>query len=327
MLEMKCSDVLTSLDQTADTVLAEVSLPEARPILSEAYGLMLACADRLNDRERADKAAAALTAMQAPLPSDVALVLARYSYATQVPFGPPRAPVRVETDPPGAVVARNLVPVGVSPINVPGGNPAYDVLDIELPGMRKLRRPLASGNELVLSLRPEDRPGVLLDRAAQLPLGSDEQGAVLKQLADAPVSVSALPSRRVVMIGPKERTGNPIGGETLTVRIYDLDRKQWSTAPSDIAIGPPPGQASRVFALLGPAAAPPAAPSKAGAAAAAVVASAAARPAEAPRTGKTPFGKTKWYTWVIAGGVVALLAGILIADKVSTDKVTISASH
>ena len=144
-------------------MLAEVTLPEARPILSEAYGLMLVCADRLNDRERADKASAALTAMQAPLPSDVALVLARYSAAATVPFGPPRAPVRVETDPPGAVVARNLIPVGVSPISVAGGNPAFDVLDIELPGMRKLRRPLASGNELVLALRPEDRPGVLIE--------------------------------------------------------------------------------------------------------------------------------------------------------------------
>ena len=330
MMEMKCSEILPVLEQAADAVLAEVSLPEARPVLSEAYGLMLVCADRLNDRERADKAAAALTAMQAPVPSDVALVLARYAAAAQVPFGPPRAPVRVETDPPGAVVARNLIPVGVSPLIVAGGNPAFDVLDIELPGMRKLRRPLASGNELVLALRPEDRPGVLLDRAAQLPLGSDQQAAVLKQLADAPLAAGALPSRRVVMVGPKERTGTPIGGETLVARIYDLDRKQWSSGLGDVAIGPPASQASQIFALLsvaGPAAPPVARPTKAGAAAAAVVAS-AARPAAAPTSGsKLPFGKTKWYTWVIAGGVLALLAGILIADKVSTDKVTISASH
>ena len=325
--EMKCSDILPTLDQAADAVLAEVSLPEARPILSEAYGLMLVCADRLNDRERADKASAALTAMQAVLPSDVALVLARYRTAALVPFGPPRAPVRVETDPPGAVVARNLIPVGVAPLSVAGGNPAFDVLDIELPGMRKLRRPLGSGNELVLSLRPEDRPGVLLDRAAQLPLGSDEQAAVLKQLADAPLTVSALPSRRVVMVGPKERAGTPIGGETLVARIYDLDRKQWSSPTSDVAIGPPASQAQRIFALL--AVTPPAAPTpaKAGAAAAAVVASAAARPGTPTSSTKLPFGKTKWYTWAIAGGVLALLAGILIADKVSTDKVTISASH
>jgi hypothetical protein len=264
--------------------------------------------------------------MQAPMPSDVALVLARYGAAAQVPFGPSRAPVRVETDPPGAVVARNLIPVGVTPVTVAGGNPAHDVLDVELVGMRKLRRPLGSGSELVLALRPEDRPGVLLDRAAQLPLGSDAQAAVLRQLAEAPLSASALPSRRVLMVGPKERAGTPIGEEPLIARIYDLDKKQWSVATSDVAIGPPAAQAGRMFALLTAASPPPAPPSlsKTGAAVAAVVAS--AKPA--PTTGsKLPFGKTKWYTWVIAGGVLALLAGILIADKVSTDKVTISATH
>lgn len=331
VLELKCSEVIAALDAAANAALAEVSLPEARPVLSEAYGLLLLCADRLNDRERCEKASAALTAMQAPVPPDVALVLSRYSGATQVPFGPPRAPVRVETDPPGAVVARNLIPVGVTPIAVPGGNPAFDVLDVELPGMRKVRRPLGSGNELVLSLRPEDRPGVLLDRAAQLPLGSDEQAAVLRQLADAPLTASALPSRRVVVVGPKERAGAPVAEEPLVARIYDLDRKQWISGKSDVAIGPPPTQASRIVALLtvaGPTAPPPGPAKAAGAAAAAAAAKPPEKPPEKFGSGfKLAFSKTKWYTWVIAGGVVALLAGILIADKVSSDKVTVTATH
>lgn len=327
VLELKCSEAIAMLDKAADAVLAEVSLPEARPLLSEAYGLMLVCADRLNDRERAEKASAALTAMQSTVPSDVALVLARYAVATQPPFGPPRAPVRVETDPPGAVVARNLIPVGVTPLVVAGGNPAVDVLDIELPGMRKLRRPLGSGTELVLSLRPEDRPGVLCDRAAQLPLGSDEQAAVLRQLAESPQAQTTLPSRRLIVIGPKERAGSPVAEEPLVARIYDLDRRQWTSGRSEVAIGPPATQAGRVFALLsvaGPAAAPAGQPK-----AVAAAASAAKPPEkEKPASGfKLAFGKTKWYTWVIAGGVVALLAGILIADKVSSDSVTVTATH
>lgn len=329
VLELKCSEALPALDSAADATLAEVSLPEARPILSEAYGLMLVCADRLNDRARAEKASAALVAMQAQVPSDVALILARYTPANLVPFGPPRAPVRIETDPAGAVVVRNLIPAGVTPITIAGGNPAYDVLDVELPGMRKVRRPLSSGTELVLSLRPEDRPGVLLDRAAQLPAGSDEQAAVLRQLADAPLSSSALASRRLIVLGPKERAGTPIAEEPLVARIYDLDKKQWSSGKSDVAIGPPPAQAGRILALLTVAAPPPPAvvAAKAGARPAGSTPEPAKPPEKAASGFKLALGKTKWYTWVIAGGVVALLAGILIADKVSSDKLTVTATH
>jgi hypothetical protein len=43
---------------------------------------------------------------------------------------------------------------------------------------------------------------------------------------------------------------------------------------------------------------------------------------DAPKK-KGLFGNTKWYTWVVAGGVVALIAGLLIAEKVSPEKVTI----
>jgi hypothetical protein len=42
---------------------------------------------------------------------------------------------------------------------------------------------------------------------------------------------------------------------------------------------------------------------------------------------KLPLSRVKWYTWVVAGGVVALIAGLLISEKVSDDKVTISASR
>jgi hypothetical protein len=40
-----------------------------------------------------------------------------------------------------------------------------------------------------------------------------------------------------------------------------------------------------------------------------------------------PFSNTKWYTWVVAGGVAALIAGLLIAEKVSPQTETITATH
>jgi hypothetical protein len=35
----------------------------------------------------------------------------------------------------------------------------------------------------------------------------------------------------------------------------------------------------------------------------------------------------KWYTWVAAGAVVALVVGVLVASKVGTDSLTVTASH
>jgi len=35
----------------------------------------------------------------------------------------------------------------------------------------------------------------------------------------------------------------------------------------------------------------------------------------------------KWYTWVAAGGVVALVVGLLVAQNVGDDKLTVKSSH
>ena len=35
----------------------------------------------------------------------------------------------------------------------------------------------------------------------------------------------------------------------------------------------------------------------------------------------------KWYTWVAAGAVVALVVGVLVASKVGTDSLTVTTTH
>jgi hypothetical protein len=323
---LRCGEVLAPLEQAGDAVLAEQPLPEARTLLGELYGLLLFCADRAGDRARGEKAAAALVALQVPVPADVALVLARYQ--PQQMFGPPRPPSRLETEPPGAMALRNLRALGPTPLAVPGGRPDEDVLDVELPGMRKLRRPLGSGEQLVLSLRPEDRPPVLLDQIAQRPVGSDEQEAALRRLAEAPVPPASLPGRRVTVVGPRQRSGVPVAGEPLVARAYDLDRRAWLGPVTEIPIGEGGAQAQKLLALAPAAAAPGSAPLPPGVAAAVAKAPAAPADKDKGKTGsRLPFAKTKWYTWVVAGGVVALIAGLLIAEKVSTDKVVVTATN
>lgn len=313
--EMRCSEALAPLAQAADRVLDEVPLPDGRPLLGELYGVMLLCADRVNDAVAAQKASAALRAMQAQVPADVALVLARYDLPPR--FGPPRAPVHLESDPPGAVVLRNLIPVGVTPLDVAGGVPAEDFLDVEMPGFRKQHRPLGSNQQIILSLRPEDRAPVLLDRAAMFPPGSDEQGAVLKVLAGT-AGAQVLKSRLILVAGPKQRGGMPTAGELLLARVYDLDRKSFIGPPVEIAAGAANSQAQSMIALCDEG-------KKSGPGVAAGPALAAGK---APPAKKSwlPFRNTKWYTWVVAGGVAALIAGLLIAEKVSPEKVTISAT-
>lgn len=326
LTEMRCTESLPKLAQASERVLSEVLLPEARPLLSEIYGLMLLCADRVSDSAVAEQASAALRAMQATVPADVSLVMARHEMPAR--FGPPRPPVHVESDPPGAVVLRDLVPIGVTPIDVPGGQPERDFIDIELPGFRKLHRPLGSNQQLIFALRPEDRTTVLLDRATLFAPGSDTQESVLRALAET-ADAQSLPSRLLLVLGPKERSGPTAAGEALTARVYDLERKAWLGTASEVTAGSVDAQGQALLSLCSTAAAKKVAPARPGSA----VAAAPAKPAQeaqappAKKGWRGLFANTKWYTWVVAGGVVALVAGLLIAERVSPEKITITATH
>jgi hypothetical protein len=340
---LRCGEALQPITQAIDRLLVEHLIVETRPILGDLYSVLLLCADRANDATVARRAAAALFALRVAVPPDVALVLARHQ--TAIPYGPPMPPVRVESDPPGAQVARNLLPLGPTPLWVEGGaadaaaasaggtaSPSADFIDIELPGFRKLHRPLPATGELVLALRPEDRPQVLLERASLQEPGSAAQAAILRTLADlvAATKTAATP-RQIVVVWPKEQAGTAVAGEALAARVYDLDKRDWLAAQTEIAAGPLPSQGPAVVALLrGGDAATPAGVTAALAAGGAAGKGAAGKDAaagkEAPKK-KGLFGNTKWYTWVVAGGVVALIAGLLIAEKVSPEKVTISATR
>jgi hypothetical protein len=336
--ELRCAETLTPASQAIARLLSEHRIADTQPLLGDLYSVLLLCADRLNQGTAARKASDALFALGTPVPPDVALVLARHQ--TPRRYGPPLPPVRVESDPPGAQVRRNLLAVGPTPTWVEGGEepgPTYDptvpahptdFIDVELEGYRKLHRSLPARGELVLSLRPEDRPQVLLEQAALKEPGSDAQAAILRALAEAVLAAKS-PStpRQIVVAWPKERAGTAVPGEALWARAYDLDQRAWLGPTAEIGSGPAPVQAQTLAGLLRrDEAATPAGVASALAGAKPATAKDAPAGKEAPKK-KGLFGNTKWYTWVVAGGVVALIAGLLIAEKVSPEKVTISATR
>ena len=328
LANLRCAEVIPSLRKAGETLLDEVPVATAQPVTRDLFGLLLLCADRIGDAPSAERAVTVLSAQTEPLPMDLALIMPRYQRGAV--FGPPRAPVRVESDPPGATVIRNAQVLGQTPVVIDGGRVDSDAVYVELAGMRKVRRPLGSGENLFVSLRPEDRLPLLLDQVASQPFGSDAQAALLKELASSPAVAMQL-GGRLLVFGPKLREGVPVAGESLLARVYDLERREWLGPSGEVAIGPPASQADALVAQLAGTAAPAA---KLAVAPSAVVAP-GAKPATAPEpaekdksTGsKLPFAKTKWYTWVVAGGVAALIGGLLIAERFSSEKITATATH
>jgi hypothetical protein len=313
--EMRCAEALPPLEKAEERLLSEVAVDDARPLLGEVEALLLACADRVGDGARASRAAARLLMTGGAVPPDVALTLRRY--LAGLPFGPPPPPTQVETDPPGAQVIRDLLKVGAAPIAVPGGDPAVDMLDVELGGFRKVHKPLGSGERLSIGLRGEDRLGVLADAVAAKPLGSDPQAEALMGLL-APFRAGALQSGRVLIFAPRQRGGAAAPGERLQARVFDLGARRWLGPISEVGAGAPAQQAQGLLAVANLKVAP-------------VVVQAPRAPQKvAPRnTGgfRLPFTRAKWYSWVIAGGVVALIAGLLIAERVGSDQVVVEATR
>lgn len=315
--EMRCSEALPSLGAAEERLLGEAAVEDSRPLIGELEALLLACADRVGDGPRAARAAARLLMTGAQVPPDVALTLRRYQQL--LPFGPPPPPTTVETDPPGAQVIRDLIKIGAAPAVVPGGDPQVDMLDVELGGFRKVHKPLGSGERLSIGLRGEDRLGVLADAAAARPLGSDPQAEALMGLL-APLRAGALRSSRIVVFAPRQRGGAAVAGERLQARVFDLGSRRWLGPVTEVAAGAPQQQAQALLGVANLKGAPP------------VVAQAPKGPRmAAPKSSgsgfRLPFTRAKWYSWVIAGGVVALIAGLLIAERVGGDKVTIEATR
>ena len=139
----------------AQALAGKVRFVEAGPIQKAAEQVVatraalasLRCSEVMPSLRKAgeallDEVPSFLSYQTEPLPTDLALLLPRYLHATA--FGPPRAPVRVESDPSGATVIRNAQVIGKTPLLIDGGRPDLDVVYVELPGMRKVRRPLGA---------------------------------------------------------------------------------------------------------------------------------------------------------------------------------------
>ena len=151
-----------------------------------------------------------------------------------------------------------------------------------------------------MALVKEDRLGVLVD-------------AIRGQAPDAnPKDVAAVGRRvgakRVLVLLPD-------GPKKLLGRWLEVDKAAW--APESVRVDAGGGAAMERLAMY-------AAPKEV--AGPPLVAGAVSAPApEKKKSRLGPWGK--WYTWVAAGGIVALVVGVLIASKVGDDSLTVSASH
>ncbi|MGZ3443660.1 MAG: hypothetical protein ACXVDD_29260, partial [Polyangia bacterium] len=106
----------------------------------------------------------------------------------------------------------------------------------------------------------------------------------------------------------------PDGPKKLLGRWLDVDKAAW--APESVRVDAGGGAAMERLAMY-------VAPKEpAGPPVAAVV---GAPPPEKKKSRLGAWGK--WYTWVAAGAVVALVVGVLVASKVGTDSLTVTASH
>lgn len=318
--ELRCSEARPALEQAEERLLAETAVADARGTLGQIEALLLICADRLGDETRAGRAADRLLMAGMPVPPDAQLVLRRYRPGPL--FGPAPPPSYVETEPKGAQLIRDLLKVGTAPGAVPGGDPEADLLDVELPGWRKVHRPLGSGEKLFFGLQAEDRLAVLSDAISAREIGSAEQTAALGQLAGLK-DLRRPFGARLLVVGPAQRGGQAVAGERLKARVYDLDQRRWLGPAADVPAGAASEQAQRLVALV-QGKAPPAASG------ASVAKATPAKKAESTSSGGflgLRFTKAKWYSWVVAGGVAAVIVGLLVADHFSTDSVTVHAAH
>lgn len=295
----KLADSAQAFEAAEAQLFADVPFDTLRTHLAEVERGLLAVYDQLGRNADAARAAARLRMAPGSI-DDVRVLLARHAVLGLV-YGAPLPPVEVVSQPPGAQVYRNLQPIGITPLVVDGGDRAIDFVDIEAPGHRRVHVALGMGGRIEVVLSTEDRLGVLVDR-------------IRDQAPDAPAAeVAALGKRlgavRVLAILPD-------GPRKVLARWLDVGKARWSestlrvdnageAAIERLAGYAAPGEAQGAGAQLGTPAAP--APELA--------------------SGKKKLGMWgKWYTWVAAAGVVALVAGLLVAQNVGDDKLTVTAT-
>jgi hypothetical protein len=288
--KLKPADAIKDAEAAEQILLSEVPMLEAQRRLAATERLLLAAYDQLGRAEDAARAAERLT-WTAGTHDDVKPLLDKHLRSRA--FQPPFQPVKVVSEPAGADVYRNLYPAGQAPADVAGGDPALDVLDVELPGYKRGHQPLdRTGGETKITLVKEDRIGALVD-------------AVRAKAPDAPAPEVAAVGKRVG--AQRLLVLMPDGQGKVLARWLDVKQAKWGAN----VLRTDGMQSGALAGYVAPAA--PAVPTTAIA-------------AKAPETKKSKWGAWgKWYTWVAAGAVVLLVGGLLIAEHVGSDSLHISA--
>jgi hypothetical protein len=297
-VKLKYADAARDYEAAEQILFHEVPFEVERQRLAAVERNLLACYDQLGKADKAQRAADRLS-FTAGSNEDLAALLAKYP--PKRTYQPALPPVRVSSEPPGAIVYRDLLEIGPTPVGVAGGDPAVEIIDVEAPGYRRVHLPLKTGlagdAEVQVTLAKEDRLGVLVDHIRQ-------------QAPDAPPAEVAALGRRVGAV--RVLVLYPDGPKKLLARYLDVSRGKWADASLRVdASGPVAMERLAGYASPTASAQP-----------------AAAAVAQAPPPARTRLGAWgKWYTWVAAGAVVALVVGLLIAEHVGDDKLTVTATH
>lgn len=294
--KLKYAEAARDYEAAERILLEEVPFSLLVHALGDVERKLLACYDQLGRSADAARAAERLSWTPGSH-EDVAPLLEKYQGSRA--WAPSLPPVTVTSDPPGATVYRDLRAVGPAPQSVAGGDPAVDVLDVEAPGYRRAHRELTSGGAVEVKLIKEDRLGVLVDR-------------VRAKAPDAPPSEVAAVGRRVG--AARVLVLLPDGNDQLLARWLDVRKGTW--APETLRVDAAGAPAMEKLAYY---AAPP---EPAGPPTNALVAQ---ENAPKPKAKRGPWGH--WYTWAAAGAVVAVVAGLLIAQHVGSDSLTVTANH
>ena len=290
----KLTEAAAAFEASEAELFAEVPFDAMRARLAEVERGLLTVYDQLGRPADAARAAARLR-MTPGTNEDVKVLLDRHGVAMM--YGAALPPVEIISQPPGAQVYRDLVPIGVTPLSVDGGDRALDFVDIEAPGFRRAHLSLGVGGRVEVVLTKEDRLGVLVDR-------------IRDQAPDAPAADVAKLGKRVG--AARVLAILPDGPRKVLARWLDVGGSKWADATLRVDNV---GQVAmeRLAGYASPAEA---------------AANAGAQLAPEPTPPKKKLGIWgKWYTWVAAAGVVALVVGLLVAQNVGDDKVTVKSSH
>ena len=296
----KLAEAATSFEAAEAQLFADVPFDSMRSRIAEIESGLLSVYDQTGRSADASRADDRLHMAPGSL-DDVRVLFDRHG--TPATQGAALPPVEIVSQPAGAQVYRDLQPVGVTPLFVDGGDRNVDFVDVEAPGFRRAHIALGMGGRVEVVLTREDRLGVLVDRIRdQAPDAPPQDVAALGKQIGAMRVLAILPD------GPRK----------VLARWLDVKTAKWTDATlrvdnaGQVAMERLAGYAAPGEAQYAGAAQPP-----------------GQRVAEAPPPPpKKKLGMWgKWYTWVAAGAVVALVVGLLVAQNVGDDKLTITASH